>query len=488
MPEFRRRPRSLDVIDEEYPLELHPHAAHEQRRLTRQWQVEDVQVSVKILKVWGIDQVNECFNVELRVLSRWRCPKQGLQEARQQIANENIEVDFKPKWTPYYSCWGCVESTEGQWEYFAESEPNGEIFYVGMQWMTMRLIESFQLEDFPFDIQDLNIHLSIDNAKQLVVWDGAWETPAPSPHGTSTLTRTGTPVKPPSTSPQGAKPAVRYIKVVFPNYWLKKVLFREPTGAGHVIHIVALCEHRHSFFRINYIYMLCCIVSCSFFSFAVHWRDVDERLGIDMALLLVAVAFKHELANNTPQISSMTMLDHYAISSIGFLVLATFMHAGLGFVTYDCDALSGDCVLGLGYFIWPWSSSIREDMKEVNGMNQDTHMLAGDLADQICKFSFLFLWVVYNAMYHWDVGHVKKHNQKTLADDRGWSEAMAEARPTGYINQNDNSRKRSCSRACVPRCCTETHAEPGSHGQVKAAGAIEQALIEGVAGSPTQAP
>jgi hypothetical protein len=422
-------------------------------------QVENVQVNVKILKIWDVDQVNECFNVELRILSRWRCPDQDMEDARKQIKTANIEVDFKPKWTPYYSCWGCVESAEGQWEYFAEEESNGKVFCVGMQWITMKLIESFELEDFPFDIQDLNIHLAIDNAKQLELWTGALES--------SKLEITTTKMKPETL--QGENPYVRYTRVVFPNYWLRQMLFKQ--SDVHVVHIVALCEHRDSFFRINYIYLLCCIVSCSFVSFAVHWRDVDERLGIDMTLLLVAVAFKHELANGTPQISQLTMLDHYAIVSIGFLVLATVMHAGLGFATYDCDTLSGDCVLGLGYFFWPWGSSIREDMKNVSGMNQDADMLAGDLWDQICKFSFLSLWLIYNSMYHWDVRHVKKHNKKEITEgwrDKDWLAAIPQERPKGYINQDDNVRKQSCSRACLPRCCTERterYAQEGSDSQ-----------------------
>ena len=37
-----------------------------------------------------------------------------------------------------------------------------------MEWFTATLTEIFKLYDFPFDLQDLNIHLSVNNARSMV--------------------------------------------------------------------------------------------------------------------------------------------------------------------------------------------------------------------------------------------------------------------------------------------------------------------------------
>ena len=49
--------------------------------------------------------------------------------------------------------------------------------------------------------------------------------------------------------------------------------------------------------------MVLLIVVCSLASWSVHWREVGTRLGIDITLLLVAVACKQDLASATADIS-----------------------------------------------------------------------------------------------------------------------------------------------------------------------------------------
>ena len=55
--------------------------------------------------------------------------------------------------------------------------------------------------------------------------------------------------------------------------------------------------------RWNYFFVVLLIVVCSLASWSVHWREVGTRLGIDITLLLVAVACKQDLASATADIS-----------------------------------------------------------------------------------------------------------------------------------------------------------------------------------------
>ena len=46
------------------------------------------------------------------------------------------------------------------------------------------------------------------------------------------------------------------------------------------------------------------------------------------------------------------MLDGYILFSLGLLLLATLLHAGVGWMFKDCDTLSGDCQFHAGGVLW----------------------------------------------------------------------------------------------------------------------------------------
>ena len=108
-------------------------------------------------------------------------------------------------------------------------------------------------------------------------------------------------------------------------------------GLGLGVHVVLLFERNPRFFVVNYILLLGAITSLACLAWAISWNEVNDRLAVDLTLLLTSVAFKQVLAGTVPPISYLTLLDWYALCSLGFLLLATFMHAALGFLTSGCD-------------------------------------------------------------------------------------------------------------------------------------------------------
>ena len=94
------------------------------RRLAVDFSVKEVQVAVKIMNVWGLSAVSECFRAELRVCSRWKVP-----EAHKEAFIVSLREDGRkhasgwvPDWVPNFSVWGCVERQNGLREYEAYRE------------------------------------------------------------------------------------------------------------------------------------------------------------------------------------------------------------------------------------------------------------------------------------------------------------------------------------------------------------------------------
>ena len=408
--------------------------------------VRSVQVQLKILNVWGVETVQETFSTELRISSRWRVTDQ--EHVKDAITNgvDHLDVDWEPEWVPRFSLWGCIAREDGVKEYFAQTR-GGQVWIEGVQWMTVQLSEQYDLRSFPFDVQDLNLRLSVDNCTSLLPLDG------PSPWQRFEGTQ-----------------MVRHVPLSLANFRLRFALFRSHAiGAGkpvrmvrrtksrgnvrepHRLDVVLLCKRRQRFYVYNYFALLVCIGTASLASFAVHWREISSRLGLDITLLLVAFAFKQELASNTPDIAYLTVLDLFAIVVIGFLFLCVLLHAAIGFLMYDCDTLTGECTMG-EYSVW--DNSVRETHWKVSadpGPNpqrseQDRNMAMGYLFDAWCKYIYTTLWLAWN-VYFW-VGRVRQIErdnearlQRTtvLGAQGGWQEADELPKPSTWDDEQPSS-------------------------------------------------
>jgi hypothetical protein len=212
--------------------------------------VEEVQVAVKVMNVWGLSAVSECFRAELRVCSRWKVPELQLEAflasnpSLRGAGGRKQAAGWVPDWVPNFSVWGCVERQNGMREYKAyrvedpahPGDPTSDVWVEGMEWFTVVVTEVFELKDFPFDVQDLNIHLSLDNAGRMALPTPDWLAQAPEGQ---------------------LRPMVRYVKFVIQNFKLRRLVFRAPRAppgggsrashqASH-LHVVVLMERQHRF-------------------------------------------------------------------------------------------------------------------------------------------------------------------------------------------------------------------------------------------------
>ena len=158
------------------------------------------------------------------------------------------------------------------------------------------------------------------------------------------------------------------------NYLEKPALFR--LLPDNEVHVVLLYERNPVFYILNFMLLLNGITTCAAFGWAVPWQAVSDRLSLDVTLLLTSIAFKQVLAGTVPPISYLTRLDAYALGSLFFLLVATAMHATIGYMVDFCGD-DGNCSF------------------DVAGMvNANARTI-----DNIFFYSWLGLWVIANIVY-----------------------------------------------------------------------------------------
>ena len=204
-------------------------AGRVRRRLKADFKVGRVEVSLKVLNIWGIDPKEECFRAELRICSRWKVPDAHQAGVLAQVEG-SVGSDWAPEWVPSFSCWGCTERSNGPKEFVAEII-DGEVFVLGMEWFTVTLTEIFKLYDFPFDLQDLNIHLSVNNARSMA--------PPSAEFKIGFYDRDG----------KTRQPMVRYFELELPNFDWECMLFRPPKPDSNYVQVVAIVQRRHRFYK-----------------------------------------------------------------------------------------------------------------------------------------------------------------------------------------------------------------------------------------------
>lgn len=304
-----------------------------------------IRLDVTVMDLWNADVKSETFDTKVRVRARWLCPKEHAEEALQH-GEDGLDADWEPEWVPHIS-FACTTSEALDHSYFI-AQREGELTWITGEWtFTARIVsrspsaplpaatpaapltravahtapcptylpwqlEAYDLHHFPFDVQDFNIILSIDNADvgiELKAIDSTAKL-ARSPkkwRTWNTMATDKTPVR------------VDAAALELPDFrtlserddgtnWLERpALFRKTDN--NEVHIVLLYERNPSFYVVNYMLLLFFISSSVAFSWSVPWPKVEDRLALDVTLLLTSVAFKQVLAGTVPPISYLTRID-----------------------------------------------------------------------------------------------------------------------------------------------------------------------------------
>ena len=184
--------------------------------------------------------------------------------------------------------------------------------------------EKMELEDFPFDAQDLSFNLSTAIPCECLVLK---EAPATENRQTS---------------------AVQYNNFAESNvYWLAgHIMFEQAisdlsestSGVRRPKLMMSMKVQRKPGFHVyNVIVPMVLISGCALCSFAVPKEDVADRLSVSLTILLTVVAFKLQIASTIPALSYLTLLDQFCLANILLVILIVGLNAIGGQLSLTAD-------------------------------------------------------------------------------------------------------------------------------------------------------
>ncbi|KAK3590900.1 hypothetical protein CHS0354_020877 [Potamilus streckersoni] len=270
-----------------------------------------VLLKVVYLKVGEVDTVKEQFIADICLRARWREPAlDGVKS--------NSHVDFKKYWNPKIHVSNLIgESQQSIWTELG-LVPSGEAYIVEKRRISGTFGERMELQDFPFDFQDLSIivctelpetvaelveddyEVSIVNV-QCFVDEQEWKLHDFVDSEKREVSKDFTDVK-----------------------------FRNP---GLIMRTVA--ERRAGFFIWNILVIMMLISTLSFTTFAVDTALPQNRLQLSFIITLTSVTFRFVTNQSLPKIPYLTNLDKYILGSMIFNWLVTIWHGVVSRFAYS---------------------------------------------------------------------------------------------------------------------------------------------------------
>lgn len=282
--------------------------------------------SLRVMDVVDIDTINETFTITCELLLEWAAPESeslhgdnGLEEGV-----DRRDKDWEPEWWPSWEVFGLSGDLENVRREFwtRKGGDNGgkQGFRVSNSTtFTAKIVEKMDLEEFPFDVEDLTVNLRLTNEiteAYFVNFDNEERYPIVDMRDADV-----------SLSEYFPYPDIPY------NFKLMRKSARGEDRSTILLQINMVRSQQYYFYNIISIMLLLTT------SVAVSWtmdpaaHDVQgSRVSFDLNLILAGIAFKFVLAGMLPHVSYMTTLDAYIFSCFLTLFLVMFWHALQGAV------------------------------------------------------------------------------------------------------------------------------------------------------------
>lgn len=288
-----------------------------------------VQTRVVFLKLSDIDTVKEQFAADVFVESRWR-------EKSLDHGKENDNMDFSKYWHPKLIVQNVISTSKDNVWKTLEFGKNGEAFIVEKRRIKGIFTENLELQDFPFDLQDLSIVLTSEHpVEELEIIED-------DEHLSSIIV---------SCFVDEQEWELRE----FVESEIRKVS-KEFTGSKNVVYpflvFKTLAMRRAGFFVWNIILIMTIISSLSFATFAVDRSLPQNRLQLAFTLTLTGVTFRFVTNQQLPKISYLTRLDKYILYCMVFNYLVTAWHAIVTLISDEGTQADCDLYFFIGFAVF----------------------------------------------------------------------------------------------------------------------------------------
>ncbi|XP_005111291.2 cys-loop ligand-gated ion channel [Aplysia californica] len=275
-----------------------------------------VQVCVQFFKVGEIDTLKEQYTADVIVRARWREPSLDgkLQES-------GDITDIKKYWNPKLYIENSYGDPKEMFRYRLIFNEKGEAFMSEKRTVKGTFMENLELDDFPFDVQDLTVTVASEFPANEVEIVEDYEN----------------------------RHMVNKQSFVDEQEWhlyahtecIRRELMIDqfdPNARRSAISVKCRAARRPGYFIWNIFMVTFLICSLSFATFSVDKKHPQNRLQLSFTLVLTAVAFKSVVNQSLPRISYLTYMDKYLLASMIMLSAVCTWHAIVTTLTSNRDS------------------------------------------------------------------------------------------------------------------------------------------------------
>ena len=304
---------------------------------------------LRVANLVDVDTVTETFKVHLVVFMEWMAPKSESIEVLAE-GEDKMDVDWEPEWYPAFEVVGAKSMVTAK-EFYSFKRPSGT-WYVHLRCDIKAVItDSMDLEEFPFDIEDLTISYRLRHSKREAIvvpfYEEKIETTDDGDDGDSNNDRDSTGANRRS-SLRFAMPAVlanqkatsdlalvdlSHANVTLPDYLLFKGapycwVLEDVRYFGRKCSTVTVqlnFERSYLYYMVNCVVIDFSLVCVKLGAWALPQKR-GGRLIFDLMLMLTSINFRGMVSSKLPEIGYMTLLDYYNFICFSFKVSAFAFH------------------------------------------------------------------------------------------------------------------------------------------------------------------
>ncbi|XP_060595423.1 cys-loop ligand-gated ion channel-like isoform X3 [Ruditapes philippinarum] len=263
-----------------------------------------VEIVVQFFKVGEIDTLKEQFNADVIVKAKWREPTLD----GQQTAADAI--DFARLWSPKLYIENSLGDPKEQIRHRIIYNEKGEAFIYEKRVAKGTFMENLELDDFPFDVQDLTITV----ASELPISECELVEDRDEHHVVNR---------------QSFVDEQEWHLYVHTECNKKELVIDQVDNSVKRSALSVKCRaaRRPGYFVWNIFMITFLICSLAFATFSVEKTLPQNRLQLSFTLVLTAVAFKSVVNSSLPRISYLTYMDKYLLVSMVMLSAVCTWHA-----------------------------------------------------------------------------------------------------------------------------------------------------------------
>lgn len=285
-----------------------------------------VYIQAEFVKLSDIDTVKEQFAADVFLHARWR-------EKSLDHSKEGIVVDSDKYWNPDLVIRNRTESAQRKKWCVLWFNASGEAFIVEKRRIIGVFTEKMELQDFPFDSQDLSVVLTSDRSVDEVNLEEDNEE-------LSTINVTNF-ADEQEWCLKDYVESDKTTKIVNQYTDRKNVEFP-------VLRVSCFATRKFMFFVWNIMIIMLIISLLSFATFAIDRNLPQNRLQLAFTLTLTGVTFRFVANQSLPKIPYLTKLDKFILFSMIFNFLVSVWHA---IVSQIADITDADGLIDFWFFI-----------------------------------------------------------------------------------------------------------------------------------------